>query len=826
METLLLILCIVAAVLVSSFVSRFIPRISTPLVQIALGALMALLPLFPKMQLDPELFMVLFIAPLLYYEAHTIDKAELLRDIRFSLSLAIGLAALTMVMVGVILHAAWPMFPLAAAVALGAAVGPTDAVAVSSLGDSAHLTTRQHSILAGESLFNDATGVVGFQFAILAAVTGTFSPVQVASEFVISFLGGVAFGAVAGFLVNWVFETSRLLGWETTTTRILLELFLPFLIYMVGQNLLHVSGVLAVVTTGLLARFDHTGVGPNTSKTNIVSTSVWKVFSFSLNGSVFVILGMLLPAALGTSWRDQRVSNWQLVGTIATVCLTVIFLRFIWSTIVLRFSKDPQTGRREHMDAERWRTAAIMTFGGPKGTITLSLALTIPYEVASGAPFPMRSELIFVAAGVIIVTLVLANFALPILAPVGDQEVPAQQVEKSISVLRRTIKELSSRINGDNRLAIQHVIRQYNQRIAKLKSQIGEYNPKEFRKLQVQTMEWEQDYMRERLNRIEAEEDQVENALSLHEKAGAARRRPGQGREADAAEAHGTLAVADGAGETTNTVGASGPDMSDEYTATGGRSRIPTSDQADRTGPGDADMQEPEDTIDLDEMPTGQLPPGLAADRDADADVEHIRRNLAGAGDDSPSGIRQADACDDLRIRLEELNSQEEAARKILNNISNALLHLDRGGEIRWRIYTTGRRVHDLFRGLFHRLGHATPQISENKVFTAGRHLQMEMNHFLVEKLYAELGTGRFKTEDLLATIINRQMVESTAEGRPDYTGMPAVRDHVEEAKREGYTIELGEIQDMYESGEISRSMARELRRNVYVMQVDADSAL
>ena len=124
METFILILCILAAVLVSSFISRFIPRISTPLVQIVLGAVMALLPIFPRMRLDPELFMVLFIAPLLYYEAHTINKVELLKGLRSSLSLAIGLAALTMLMVGVILHAAWPMFPLAAAMAWAPPWGP------------------------------------------------------------------------------------------------------------------------------------------------------------------------------------------------------------------------------------------------------------------------------------------------------------------------------------------------------------------------------------------------------------------------------------------------------------------------------------------------------------------------------------------------------------------------------------------------------------------------------------------------------------------------------------------------------------------------------
>ena len=225
-----LILCIIAAVVVSSFVSRFVPKVSTPLVQIVLGVLVTYLPFFPDATLDPELFMVLFIAPLLYLEAHEIDKSALLKTLDLSLSLAIGLAIVTMAAVGFTLHAVWPSITLASALALGAALGPTDAVAVSSLGKEASLTQRQRSVLKGESLFNDASGIVGFQFALAAAFTGEFAVGQAAGEFVISFFGGTLFGLVIAAAANWLFETVRSLGWETTTTRILMELFLPFLL--------------------------------------------------------------------------------------------------------------------------------------------------------------------------------------------------------------------------------------------------------------------------------------------------------------------------------------------------------------------------------------------------------------------------------------------------------------------------------------------------------------------------------------------------------------------------------------------------------------------
>ncbi|BDR52228.1 sodium:proton antiporter [Bombiscardovia nodaiensis] len=723
MELFTLILSIMAAVLISSFISRFIPRISTPLVQIALGIVMALLPFFPPMRLDPELFMVLFIAPLLYYEAHTIDKVQLSKTLNLSLSLAIGLAAFTMLMVGVLLHAVWPMYPLAAALALGAALGPTDAVAVSSIGKDADLTDRQRSILVGESLFNDATGVIGFQFAILSAVTGFFSPASAISSFFISFIGGIIFGALMGLITNWAFETARKLGWESMTTRILLELFLPFLIYLVAQNWLHVSGVLAVVATGLMARFDRTAIGPNTSKTNIVSASVWKVLSFCLNGAVFVILGMLLPSAILTSWGDRKVGNITLLATIALVSCTVIIVRFMWVVGVLFFATNPETGKRVPMTRRRLRSAAVMTLGGPKGTITLSLVLTIPYALASGATFPMRNELIFVAAGVIVVTLLLANFGLPLLAPAKSQGVETEQVEESIEVLRRTVEELSSHITDSNRLAVQHVITLYNQRISRLKSQIGLYNPREPQALQLQTLQWEQEFMEQRLEEIRKESNRLEseNAKSKeNNKAGA--------------------------------------------------------------GEGSSDSE----------------------------------------ATDASQVAQQAPEAD----HTYSLESREQAAENTLEHITNSLAHLDEGSEFKWHIHIAIRRAQGLIRHLIHRLRHMTPKISENEVFLAGRDLQAELNHHVVEQLYAELGKGRFKTEDLLTTIINHQLIESSAEGKTEFGEVPEMRESVEEVKREGYATELSVIQDMVEAGEIPRSLARDLRRNVYVMQVDNDSVV
>ena len=690
MAVLELVLCIVAAVLVSSFAGRFIPRVSTPLVQIALGVALAFLPFFPNVTLDPELFMVLFIAPLLYLEAHEIDKSALLGTLRLSLSLAIGLAIATMAAVGFTLNAVWPSISLAAALALGAALGPTDAVAVSSLGREAALSQRQRSVLKGESLFNDASGIVGFQFALAAAFTGEFAVGQAAGEFVISFIGGTIFGLVIGLAANWVFETVRSLGLETTTSRILMELFLPFLLYL-GAEHFHLSGILAVVAAGLFIRFDRTGIGPNVARTNIVSTSVWGVLSFSLNGAVFILLGMQLPRAMRASWSDPYISNNMLIGIIVLICAVVIAMRFVWVAAMLRLARDTQTGKRRKMTAERWRSAAVMTFGGPKGTITLSLMFTIPYALSAGTPFPMRDELIFLASGVILLTLMLANFLLPLLAPNRGGDESAALVPITIEVLRATVEELTGRITPDNRRAVLMVIDSYTKRISHLKQRIGELDPQGLERLQIEALHWEKEFVRDHLAEVKAH---------------------------------------------------------------------PASDPAKQ-----------------------------------ELDVE--------------------------------------ASERMLDHIMNSLRHTHTNtssghavSQIRGRMRMWERQMGNFAKRTISKIRHTTPLVSEDQIFARTRELQVEAIHHVIERLVDEMGRSTYNTEHCSALLLDYRRAEASLQARPNMGGSAQAISQAEDVKRESYGIELGVIQDMLEAGDITRPQARALRRNIYVMQVDADSGI
>ena len=653
-----------------------------------LGLIASQMPFFPDVQLDPELFLVLFIAPLLYLEAHEINKSQLLKSLKLSLSLAIGLAIFTMVVVGFSLHTLWPMFPLAAALALGAALGPTDAVAVSSLSHEATLTQRQIGVLKGESLFNDASGIVGFQFAIAAAVTGQFRVGEAAWEFLITFFGGAVFGCIVGVLANWVFESSRQLGWETTTTRILMELFLPFLLYL-GAEAVHVSGILSVVAAGLVIRFDRTGIGPNVARTNIVASSVWSVLSFSLNGAVFILLGMLLPGAMRASWDNPMVSNYTLLAVILCVSTLIVGLRFLWVSGMLRLARAQDSHKRRRMTPERWRSAAVMTFGGAKGTITLSLMFTIPYTIADGEWFPMRDELIFIAGGVIIVTLLLSNFLLPVIAPNKAKDVPRETTEASIEVLRRTVEELAELTTDENRSAVMVVINSYTQRIGRLKNQLGTIDPSARIELQIDALNWEKEYVKRKLAEF-------------------------------------------------------------------------------------------------------RLDPTLS-EREREVNVEACERLL-----------------DQIMDTLRHTNTKHDSSHVVW--------------QVKGRAHLAQRRLVLLSRRAANTIRRSTPLVNENEIYASLRNLELGAFDHVIDRLYEEMSSNTYGTEYVSSLLMDYRRAEAALKSRPNMANSASLVTQIEDVKRESFGIELSVIQNMVEAGDITRAQARQLRKNVYVMSVAADS--
>lgn len=499
MESLSLALVLIAGVLISSVVDQVVPRVSLPLVQIAIGLAFALLtPSQISITLDPELFLVLFIAPLLFDEAKNANKAELWKERKPVLSLAIGLVVATALIIGFTLHLIIPSIPLAAAFALGAALGPTDAVAVTSLSKTVDIPKRQKSILKGELLLNDASGIVSFQFALAAVITGSFSLLSASASFVYEFIGGLVVGAALGLLANFIVRRARDIGVENTTFHVLFEVFTPFVVYLTSDAI-HVSGIIAVVVAGLLNVISPRAIGPSISRMNIVSSSVWRVLAFALNGVVFVLLGTQLPNAMRHTWDDVTLNNGFLLICILGVTLLLYLIRFLWvSAMDAHYVKTNLNRKFNLQDA---KMALVTTFCGAKGTITLSILFTIPYNLSIDplVRFPQRDLIIFLACGVIVCTLLVATFVVPLLSPKPDKkkseiEQRQREAECNLEIMRNVIEELTARQNAENRRATQAVIASYNDRMSRIKD-LNDIDDEQNIELRIQALHWEEEHV-------------------------------------------------------------------------------------------------------------------------------------------------------------------------------------------------------------------------------------------------------------------------------------------------------------------------------------------
>lgn len=412
METITIVLALLLAVVASGIAARLLPLpIPRPLVQIALGGAIGLAANW-RVTLDPEIFFLLFLPPLLFLDGWRIPREELFRDGKTILELALGLAVFTVLGMGMLIHWMIPAMPLAVGFALAAVISPTDPIAVSAIAQRVPIPSRMMHILEGESLLNDASGLVCLRFAIAAALTGTFSLQDAAMSFLWVAFGGIAVGTgltwIVGRVKGWI---SRRLG-EDSGSQILISLLIPFGAYLVAERL-HCSGILAAVAAGLTMGFIE-GSGQVLAVTRIRRSTFWDVIQFAANGIIFVLLGEQLPVILSRASETVRVTghhgSWWLALYVLAINLGLAMLRFVWVWLSLHFSRF---GHGERRTRPHWRIIAAMSFAGVRGAITLAGVLTLPLAMDDGSPFPARDLAILLAMGVIVVSLIVASVGLP-----------------------------------------------------------------------------------------------------------------------------------------------------------------------------------------------------------------------------------------------------------------------------------------------------------------------------------------------------------------------------------------------------------------------------
>lgn len=394
-------------------------RVPVPLVQIALGAVIFYSDL-SSVDLDPEVFFLVLLPPLLFLDGWRIPKDDLLGDAPTILTLALGLVVFTVLGVGWFIQVLVPAMPLPVAFALAAVVSPTDPIAVSAIAARTPMPVRMRRILEGESLFNDASGLVCMRFAVAAALTGVFSLGHALLDFVWVALGGVAVGAAATWLLTRIPAWSKTPGNDGGGAQILTTLLIPSSVYLLAEWL-QCSGILAAVAAGITM-----GLMPHTqwhAAARIRRTAVWDMVQFAANGIVFVLLGEQIPAIVAAAPRTVQLtghgSAWWLLALVVLIVLALALLRYawVWVSVHIAFLRPGAVAgaalEAPPSPATVRRVVLAMSVAGVRGAITLAGVLTLPLVLPGGQPFPGRDLAIALAAGVIVVSLVLATLVLP-----------------------------------------------------------------------------------------------------------------------------------------------------------------------------------------------------------------------------------------------------------------------------------------------------------------------------------------------------------------------------------------------------------------------------
>ncbi|MEQ9864463.1 Na+/H+ antiporter [Pectobacterium aroidearum] len=450
MEIFFTILVLTLVVSLSGVVTRILPfQIPLPLMQIALGAILAWPQFGLHVDFNPELFMVLFIPPLLFADGWKTPTREFLRHGREIIGLALVLVLITVVGIGYFIYWMVPGMPLIAAFALAAVLSPTDAVALSGIVGEDRIPKKLMGILQGEALMNDASGLVSLKFAVAIAMgTMVFTVSGATLEFMQVALGGL----LAGVGVTWIFGKSlRIISrWsgDDAATQIVLLLLLPFASYLIAEHI-GVSGILAAVAAGMT--IGQSGVIRSAPLAmRLRANGVWSMLEFVFNGMVFIMLGLQLPDILETSVTqaelDPTVETWMLFTDIAIIYGALLLLRFCWLWVMKRYSMHIQKKRpmifAEFSTRELW----IASFAGVRGAITLAGVLSIPLLLTDGTAFPSRYQLVFIATGVILFSLLCGVLALPFLlrgVVVADKAAHAKEIRMArMAVAEVAIKSM------------------------------------------------------------------------------------------------------------------------------------------------------------------------------------------------------------------------------------------------------------------------------------------------------------------------------------------------------------------------------------------------
>ncbi|RIO59571.1 cation:proton antiporter [Staphylococcus hominis] len=530
MEIFETILIFLAVVIVSSFVHTFIPKVPLAFIQIILGMILFILPVPVEFNFDSELFMLATIAPLLFVEGVNVSRVHLRRYIKPVMLMALGLVITTVIGVGLFIHLVWPDLPIGAAFAIAAILCPTDAPAVQAITQGKVLPKGAMTILEGESLLNDAAGIISFKIAVGILVTGAFSLFEAIQQFLIASIGGAIVGLFIGILLVRFRLTLTRRGIENINMFVFLQLLTPFVTYLVAE-LFHASGIIAAVVAGLVHGFERDRIAQTRTRLQLSYNHTWNILGYALNGFVFSILGFLVPEVIVKIIKSEPHNLLFLIGITLLVALAVYVFRFIWVYVLYplfylsvspfqKLMNDEGTNTKEK-PPKRSMYALIMTFCGVHGTISLAIALTLPYYLQNHEAFKYRNDLLFISSGMVILSLVIAQIILPFVTKNAPQPKIGSMnfKEARIYILEHVIDYLNKHYSFETSYRYGNVIKEYHDKLTFLKSvEKDDENSKELERLQRIAFNVETKTLEKLADEGEIAESMLENYMRFAER--------------------------------------------------------------------------------------------------------------------------------------------------------------------------------------------------------------------------------------------------------------------------------------------------------------------
>ena len=433
MNLLLYIIIFLSVLIVSNAMNKLFPSLPTPLVQILLGIDLRFLLPIGRFHLETEIFLALIIGPLLFREAEESDVTSILKHWQIVVYLIFPVIFLSTLSLGFLAHVLWAVLPLAACIAVGAALGPTDLVAFASLSERFTFPKRVENILKGEGLLNDASGLVAFQFALMAWMTGTFSIKQASFSLLISIIGGFIVGSFTAFLNRQLQKLLHTVRASDIAGELLLELSLPLLTFFLAEEI-HVSGIIAVVVAGIFKASRFKRITLLEAQVNIVTDTIWQTVTFMLNGSVFVILGIELETIAEPILKNPVYDNFWLLLTILLLTIVLFAIRFVMIS-GFYFLRSLRLKKRM---SNYWRDMALLTFSGVKGTVSIATILLIPTALEKKYPL-----LLFLVAGVTLLSFLTGLVVLPRLS---ENKEESSDYLMQIAILNDVVQELEKEL--------------------------------------------------------------------------------------------------------------------------------------------------------------------------------------------------------------------------------------------------------------------------------------------------------------------------------------------------------------------------------------------